>query len=186
MRGRPRLLARRHRPDDYQRALVRYRGDSRMTGTEVGSQCRRHAIGVAISACAFLGACSRDATPVFVPPPVDHDVQGSWRQNDAGVPGESFLVVLLESSGTVSGSGSFAGEAAPFGGLAESGSVASDSLRLQIVYTFDPTTFPTLSPDTAQFVGALAARDTINGSLTRDGFTSPLTLVRIPPSVDPP
>jgi hypothetical protein len=157
-----------------------------MADAEVGSRHRRHAIGVAISACAFLGACSRDATPVFVPPPVGHDVQGSWRQNDAGPPGTFFLVVLSESSGTVSGSGSFGGEAAPAGGLAESGSVANDSLRLQIVYRFDPTTFPTLPPDTAQFVGALAARDTINGSLTRDGFTSALTLVRIPLAVDPP
>ncbi|HEY2850200.1 MAG TPA: hypothetical protein VGI97_10005 [Gemmatimonadaceae bacterium] len=117
---------------------------------------------------------------------MDHDVQGSWQQNVALAPGNEFLVVLMESSGTVSGSGSFAGEAAPYGGLAESGSIASDSLRLQIVYKFDPTTFPTLPPDTAQFVGVLAARDTINGSLTRDGFTSALTLVRIPPAVDPP
>lgn len=113
-------------------------------------------------------------------------MEGPWRQNDARPPGEFFLVVLSESSGTVSGSGSFAGEAAPFGVLSENGSIASDSLRLQIVYNFDPKTFPTLSPDTAQFVGALAARDTINGSLTRDGFTSALTLVRIPPAVDPP
>ena len=157
-----------------------------MADAEVGSRYRRHAIGATISACAFLGACSRDTSPVFVPPPVDQDVEGSWRQNDARPPGEFFLVVLSESSGTVSGSGSFAGEAAPFGVLSENGSIASDSLRLQIVYNFDPKTFPTLSPDTAQFVGALAARDTINGSLTRGGFTSALTLVRIPPAVDPP
>ena len=157
-----------------------------MADAEVASRYRRHAIGAAISACALLGACSRDATPLFVPPPVDHDVEGSWRPNDAGPSGGFFLVVLSESSGTVSGSGSFAGEAGPFGGLAESGSIASGSLRLQIVYKFDPTTFPNLPPDTAQFVGVLASRDTVNGNLTRDGFTSALTLVRVPLAVDPP
>jgi hypothetical protein len=136
-----------------------------------------------ISVCVFLGACAGDS--VGGPPPVAHDVQGTWTQNVAGVQGNSFFFSVMESSGTVSGTGSFAGEAAPYGGLAVSGSIATDSLRLQIVYEFEPTVFPTLHPDTAQFAGVLASRDTITGRLRRDGFTSALTLVRVPIVVDP-
>jgi hypothetical protein len=143
-------------------------------------------MGLMISACAFLGACSRDTSPGFVPPPLDHDVEGTWNQDVTGVAGNSFFISVREASGTVSGTGSFAGEAAPYGALAVSGSIASDSLRLQIVYVFEPTVFPTLRPDTTQFLGVLVNRDSISGALTRDGFTSPLTLVRIPLAVDPP
>ncbi|MGH7655987.1 MAG: hypothetical protein ACREN6_15125 [Gemmatimonadaceae bacterium] len=138
-----------------------------------------------ISACALLGACARDAILAPVPP-ADHDVQGSWGEDFADFPGNSFLIAVTESSGAVSGTGSFAGEAGPYGGLVVSGSIAADSLRLQIIYDFEPMVFPGLHPDTAQFVGVLASEDTISGQLTRGGFTTPLTLGRLKLAVDPP
>lgn len=86
---------------------------------------------------------------------------------------------LAESSGVVTGTGTFAGEAGPFGSLAVSGTVANSALRLQIIYNLEPHAFPNSRPDTAQFVGTLVAADTIDGQLTRDGSTGPLQLVRL-------
>jgi hypothetical protein len=126
--------------------------------------------------CAFLWACSNGTAPT--PPPIDHDVQGSWGESFTGTAGNTFLMALTETSGRVVGTGSFAGEAAPYGALAVSGTVASDSLHLRIIFNYDSTVFR-LQPDTAQFAGLLAQRDSISGQLTRDGFTSPLPLSRL-------
>jgi hypothetical protein len=133
-------------------------------------------------ASLMLGtACSRGDSTAPIPLAVDHDAEGSWGENNAGapVPGSLFLLAMTESSGTISGTGSFAGEAGPYGALAVSGAVANDSLHLRIIYVFEPTVFPHLQPDTTQFVGRLTNRDQIDGLLTRDGFTGPLGLARL-------
>jgi hypothetical protein len=128
----------------------------------------------------FVCSCSGDkvAAPI---PAVDHDAQGSWRENTGGVltPGSSFIITMTESSGAVAGVGSFTGEAGPFGTLVVSGTVANDSLHLQIVYLFDPHVFPSLQPDTARFAAVLTNRDRIDGELTRGGTSSPFGLLRL-------
>lgn len=134
--------------------------------------------GILIGACAIIMGCSDSSSTAPRIPPVDHDVQGSWGEQFS-VPGNSFLMSLVESSGVVTGTGSFAGEAGPFGSLAVSGTVANDSLRLRIIYNFEPHTFPTIAPDTAQFVGRLVATDTIDGQITRRETTSPFQVVRL-------
>jgi hypothetical protein len=127
----------------------------------------------------FAAACSSGSTAP--PAPMDHDVEGSWSQNTNGVltPGSSFLVALHESGGVVVGTGTFAGEAAPFGAVAVSGNVAHDSLGLAIVFTANTALFPQLKPDTAQFVGALTTRDRIDGTLTQRNIASAFGLMRI-------
>jgi hypothetical protein len=133
-------------------------------------------------ASVMLGsACSGYESGGPISPAVDHDVQGSWGQNTGGVlvPGNSFLLSISESSGTIAGSGSFAGEAGPFGSLSVSGAVANDSLHLRIIYVYDAHVFPQLQPDTTQFVGRLTNRDHIDGLLTRRGVTGPFGLVRL-------
>ena len=126
-------------------------------------------------------ACSGNESSEPIPPAVDHDAQGSWGPNNGGVviPGNSFLISIAESAGTIAGTGSFAGEAGPYGSLVVSGTVANDSLHMRIIYVFEPHVFPQLQPDTAQFVGRLSNRDQIDGLLTRRGVTSPLGLVRL-------
>ncbi len=113
--------------------------------------------------------------------PADHDAQGSWGQNTGTVlvPGNSFLIAMTESSGAIAGTGSFAGEAGPYGSLSVSGAVAGDSLHLTIIFVYEPHVFPQLQPDTAQFVGRLTNRDQIDGLLTRRAATGPLGLVRL-------
>jgi hypothetical protein len=110
--------------------------------------------------------------------PVDGDVQGSWTQaSDRLIPGSEFIMALVDSSGVVRGTGTFAGEAGPFGALAVSGTVKNDSLHLQIVYNFSPT-FTGLRPDTAQFTGVLSTPDRIDGTLTRGGVPGPIQFIR--------
>lgn len=132
-----------------------------------------------VTAIALSVSCSNsDATSP--PPAVDHDAVGSWVQDNHGsiFPGSSFTVMLIESSGQVTGTGTFAGEAGPFGTLSVSGTVANKALALRIVSQVDPQVFPGLGPDTEQYVGMLIDRDHIAGQVTRGGTTSAFDLVR--------
>jgi hypothetical protein len=139
----------------------------------------RRFLSLLIGVCAsVVVACSGESV-VASTPPVNHDVEGSWSMDFTGTPGNSFILALTESSGSISGTGSFAGEAGPFGALAVSGTVANDSLHLQIIYRFEPTVFPNLHPDTAQFTGVLSTRDKIDGTLTRDGTPRSFELIRL-------
>lgn len=133
------------------------------------------------AALSVAAACSHhDATGPTLSV-LDHDAQGSWDENNFGalVPGNSFLVALTETSGAIAGTGSFAGEAGPFGALSISGTVSDGALNLRIVYLFQPNVFPQLAPDTAQFVGVLTTRDRIDGFLTRRGVTTEFGLLRL-------
>jgi hypothetical protein len=135
---------------------------------------------ILLVAAVFSAACSSDSSMTAVHA-VDHDAEGSWSQNTNGtvIPGNSFLMALGESNGIIVGTGTFAGEAGPYGALAVSGSVTHDSLRLAIVYVANPGVFPQLRPDTAQFVGVLTTRDRINGTLTRRGVANAFGMTRL-------
>lgn len=127
----------------------------------------------------FSAACARDTAPTL--DIVDHDLQGLWTQSAPGSPpGNDFVMEVTESSGAVAGTGNFAGEAGPFGVLVISGTVARDTVQLQVIYNFDPQ-FTGLHPDTAQFSGVLSAVNTISGTLVRGGASGAVTYVRITP-----
>ena len=134
-------------------------------------------------------ACSRVESTEVAPPvplPVDHDAQGSWGIDNHGaiIPGNSFVLNLYEFSGTIIGNGSFAFEAGPWGTLSATGSVAHDSLQLQIVYAYELPAVH-VKPDTTHFAGVLTTRDQIDGRLTRAGSTSDFDMLRLP-AVNPP
>src|SRR3954471_20869815 len=138
--------------------------------------------GVLAGVLAALTACSHDAsTPLE--PAVDHDAEGSWAPDNGGAifPGNSWIVSMRETSGIITGTGAFSGEAGPFGGLEVSGTVVNDSVHLRIVYVYEPTVFPRLVPDTAQFDGLLVSRDRIHGRLGREGGFTPFRLLRAVP-----
>jgi hypothetical protein len=138
-------------------------------------------VGVLILSGAVGSGCSDAAERTVSPVLVDHDVQGSWARTPLFNPGNQFLMALTESAGVVTGTGTFAGEAAPGGALAISGSIRNDSLHLQVVFLFDPRFG--LQPDTSSFDGVLSARDTINGMF--EGGIVRTQLVRLRVS-DPP
>lgn len=141
----------------------------------------RHYHIVLAATVLLCAACSSDTAPT---PLVDQDAQGSWELDTRGavIPGISFFLTLGESAGVITGTGTFTGEAAPFGTLAANGPAANDSLHLRIIYIYDPTTFPQLAPDTAQFQGALIDVNHIQGQLTfaRSATTEQLNLMRVP------
>ena len=137
-----------------------------------------HGIRTVIGMCALAAGCAASSTTSPRVPPTDHDLQGSWGQPFM-LAGNSFLMSLTESSGVVTGTGSFAGEAGPYGGLVVSGTIAAEAVRLQIIYNFEPHLFPTLGPDTAQFIGTLVTKDSVAGQLTHRGQTGALQLVRL-------
>jgi hypothetical protein len=127
--------------------------------------------------CA-LGACS-DMSPFHGTPA---DLAGSWAEDPGPsfVPGNSFVMALGSSpDNVVTGTGSYAGEAGPFGALTVSGTARGDSLHLEVVFVPEATVFPQLKPDTARLEGAFATRDRIDAKFTRAGTTGPFTLVRL-------
>jgi hypothetical protein len=130
-----------------------------------------------VLACA-VAACSGDRLTAHGTP---GDLNGSWGEDFGSqvVPGMSFVTALNESGGTVTGTGSYAGEAGPFGALDVSGSAAGDGVHLRFIYVPDPATFPQLKRDTVQFDGVLTTRDHIDGTATRAGITSPFALMRL-------
>ena len=137
---------------------------------------KRYAI---VFACAFtcaLGACSDVVSPRGTPA----DLNGMWNQDFGAsfVPGSSFSIGLRDSADVVTGQGSYAGEAGPYGWLDISGTAHTDSVHLRIVYTPNAV-FPQLKPDTAQFDGVLTTRDHIDGTLIRGGVPQSFSLVRM-------
>ena len=132
-----------------------------------------------VRALILLGAtgsgCSGPADRTVAPVLVDHDVQGFWARTPLFNPGNELLISLAESAGVVRGTGTFAREAGAGGALALFGSVRNDSLRLQVVFLFDPRFG--LQPDTSSFEGVISARDTINGMF--EGGIVPTQLVRL-------
>ena len=140
---------------------------------------------IVLAATVLLSAaCSSDRATA---PPVENEVQGSWELDTQGalIPGISYFLTLDESAGVVSGTGTFTGEAAPFGTLVANGTAAGDSLHMRIIAVYDPTTFPQLLPDTAQFDGELVDVNHIHGQLDdeRRGTTEALNLMRVPIAV---
>lgn len=129
--------------------------------------------------CALAGVAGACSGDMFHPTPAD--VTGSWEEDfgPTPVPGNSFLMSLVDNAGDVTGSGGYAGEAGPFGTLAVSGTSKGDSLHLRIVYVPSPTVFPQLAPDTAYFDGTFTARDRIRATLVRRGTTQPFSVVRV-------
>src|SRR5690242_10744827 len=89
-----------------------------------------------LAACALacaLAACSGDRLTSHGTPT---DLNGMWTEDFGNdfVPGISFVTSLSESAGVVTGTGSYAGEAAPYGALDVDGSGVGDSVHLRIIY----------------------------------------------------
>ena len=126
-------------------------------------------------ACA-LGACSDALSPHGTAT----DLNGMWSE-DFGSDvhaGFAFSFGLRDSADVVSGQGSYAGEAGPYGMLDISGTAHTDSVHLRIIY-IPNVVFPQLAQDTAQFDGVLTTRDRIDGTLIRAGSSRSFSLVRL-------
>lgn len=132
---------------------------------------------LAAGALAALAGCSStDATGPITP--IDAAVNGTWNEAlPVSAVGNSLQWTLRDSSGVITGTGRWAGEAGPFGTLSLNGAVAGDSVRFNITFVPD-TIFKGLPPSTGRFVGVLSAVDEMSGDLTRAGNTSSVRFVR--------
>ncbi len=110
-----------------------------------------------------LPACASDST---APSGLDlaSAVQGEWVAVES-VPGNFLGFTLRASDLTVTGTGSFAGEAGPAGSVAIVGEATQATLTLHLTYT---ATVPAPSTRVARFVGTLDANDEMAGSF-KDG-----------------
>lgn len=140
-----------------------------------------HRFLIAAVATIAAAACSADSGRLTGPvsPPPDDAIAGSWGLDPAMLfPGTEFQMTLSDSSGVVTGVGSFAGEAGPQGALQLSGTVQNDSLHLQVIYLLDPR-FGQSLPDTGHLTGVLVARDTLNAAIMNAGSVWSVRLVRL-------
>lgn len=114
-------------------------------------------------------ACGSDVTNTL-----ETKLPGTWSQ-DFDVAGNARVMMLSVIGSTVTGTGSFAGEAGPSGNLTVTGNVSGSQVALQIAQD---------NGDTLRFNGALPAGNRLTGSLVDSGDSVVATFERI--QTDPP
>lgn len=83
-----------------------------------------------------VAACS--SSDLTNPNTIAADLRGMWSQTSLGV-GSSRIFVLQVTGTTVTGAGSYSGEAGPAGSLTVTGSIAGSRIALDIVQDDDVT-----------------------------------------------
>jgi len=109
----------------------------------------------------FAMGCS-GAEPFLGPAIID----GRWGLSGVSVPGNSFEMDLTSTGSAVSGSGSYAGEAGPFGTLAVAGTVEGLVVHLDLTFT-EQAPRPGHTT-TEHFDGKFASANVLQGSVTSD------------------
>jgi hypothetical protein len=110
---------------------------------------------------ALAMGCS-GAEPFLGPASID----GRWGDPGTSVPGNSFEMDLTSTGSAVSGNGSYAGEAGPFGTLAVAGTVQGLVVRLDLTFTEQA---PRPGHTTIEhFDGRFTSASVLEGSITSD------------------
>jgi hypothetical protein len=110
---------------------------------------------------ALAMGCS-GAEPFLGPASID----GRWGHPGISVPGNFFEMDLTSTGSTVSGSGSYAGEAGPFGTLAVAGTV--DGLVVHLDLTFSEQLPRAGNTTIEHFDGHFTSTNVLEGSITSD------------------
>ncbi len=114
---------------------------------------------LAVAALAGVGACSAATAPSG--PVLAGELQGQWAAQQS-FPGNSLVFTLQATDATVTGTGTFSGEAGPEGTVAIDGTVSGGTVTLHFAYT---ATVPVLLKSTARFIGTLDANGRLVGSM---------------------
>jgi hypothetical protein len=116
---------------------------------------------------ALLAMSCSGAEPFLGPASID----GRWGHSGISVPGSFFEMDLTSTGSTVSGSGSYAGEAGPAGTLAVAGTV--DGITVHLDLTFNQQV-PQVAPATIEhFDGQFTSASVMEGSITLDSPGQP-------------
>jgi hypothetical protein len=114
----------------------------------------------------FAVACSSDT--VFSPAP--DAINGKWAE-DFSIPGSFFEMSLVQTNGSISGTGRTCGEAGPCSNVAVTGTISAALVHLDLVFT---QTLPNPSGEsTASFDGRLVSPNRLTGTLREPAIATP-------------
>ena len=121
-------------------------------------------LGLLCAAC-FALACGGDLVA-----PSANTLQGSWAAMDE-VAGSGELWDLSVQGSTITGTGSWSGEACCAGTLSLTGAISGDSIHLDLTFVVTNSANPR-APFHQHFDGALTSRTVLRGTVTNDDGTS--------------
>lgn len=105
-------------------------------------------------------------------------VNGRWVAVDEP-PGMSIHLILITQNGSVSGSGSWTGEAIVGGDVTATGQSAGRIVVLDLTFEHLDNGVPTGTPFTEHFTGGFTSANDIRGTTTQDGAQGTLHLQRL-------
>jgi hypothetical protein len=105
-------------------------------------------------------------------------VNGRWVAVDE-LPGFSIHLILIEQSGSISGSGSWTGEAIVGGDVTATGQRAGRDVVLDLTFDHLDNGVPVGTPSTQHFAGAFTSVNDIEGITTQNGIQGKLHLQRL-------
>jgi hypothetical protein len=125
-----------------------------------------HSVKSVLLLAVALCACSNGLEP--------GTIEGKWTE-DFTVPGNSLEMNLTYGGGTISGTGSWCGEAAPCGTLLVAGAIDDNAVHLDLTFTqtLPPSTSP---PFVEHFEGRFSSLRSLRGTLSF--ITGPMLSVR--------
>lgn len=123
-------------------------------------------------ALALLASCTGDLS--LAPGALN----GRWVAVDE-LPGMSLHIILLTTNGTVSGSGSWTGEAILGGDVTATGQVSGRNVTLDLTFDHRDNGVPVGTPFTEHFTGVFTSNNDIQGTTTQDGSPGTLHLQRL-------
>jgi hypothetical protein len=103
-------------------------------------------------------------------PPTPETLQGQWAALDE-VPGSGESWDLTVQGSAISGTGTWSGEACCAGTLSLTGTIAGDSIHLDLIVVTTSSASPR-DPFHKHFDGALTARNVLRGTVKYDDGTS--------------
>jgi hypothetical protein len=105
-------------------------------------------------------------------------VDGRWVAVDE-MPGMSLHLILIVQNGSISGSGSWTGEAILGGDVTATGQSAGRDVVLDLTFEHLDNGVPTGTPFTEHFAGAFTSANDIEGTTTENGVPGTLHLQRL-------
>ena len=121
-------------------------------------------LGILCATCVVV-ACSGDLVA-----PTAKTLQGSWATTDE-VPGSGELWDLSVQGSSISGTGSWSGEACCAGTISLAGTITGDSIHLDLTFVVTSSASPR-APFHQHFDGALISRTVLQGTVHNDDGSS--------------
>ena len=133
----------------------------------------RHTRYFCVLALALLASCTSEGLSLG-----PDALNGRWFAVSEPA-GESLHLILLESNGSVSGSGSWTGEAILGGDVTATGEVSGRDVVLDLTFEHLDNGVPVGTSFTEHFAGVFTSNNDLEGTVTESGFPRTLHLQRL-------